>query len=409
MKLSPRQDRILKAILLVLLGAGLVFSILRDTFTTKHDFSGYVIAGDLAFHHQDIYSHHLNTWPPSFSLISIPLYLANSLHQPLIQFLWLTGFCLCFVLCIKWTYELVTGIEFRLNFKNPTVNSQTLNSWIFIIPMLFGFRILIEEIVNIQINVYLMTLCLLALKLNLKGKNGLAGLLIAFTITCKVYTIILLPFLFFRKKWKWSAYTVTWLGAILGFVFIYFGWQSAIDHHVNWWTKDVIVKHIYDHGNQSIWGLVTGLVSDVERLAGVNIGFAKLSLTTAKTVGAGVIGLIALWVGFVFIRTYNRPHAYVWQFLMLISFIPLFSPIAWKYYFVFTLPISVLLYIQTKNTNYWYFYLVPSLLFLLSSEVFLGRRLSDVTEVYGVITLSSLALSLLSVYLLYKTELDKHS
>jgi hypothetical protein len=85
------------------------------------------------------------------------------------------------------------------------------------------------------------------------------------------------------------------------------------------------------------------------------------------------------------------------MFVILLSFIPLFSPIAWKYYFMFLTPLLVVLYPLTVKTKLFGWYLIPSLCIALSSEFFLGSYFSDVTEAFGVITLSSLAISFLGL------------
>jgi len=390
----------------------MLFAILRDTVTSKHDFSGYVIAGELAWEHQDIYSHHLNTWPPSFSVISILFYHINSISSYATQFFWLTGFTMCYLLCFRFILDIFFDKKFSISLKPSTPDHITLMSWTFIIPFILGLRIIFEEIVNIQINIYLLTLCVLALKLALKNKNSLAGFLLAITIACKVYTLILLPLIFFRKKFKFGGYTLLWLGVILAGVFLYFGYDDAIKHHITWWQKDVITKNIFDHGNQSLGSFITGLVSNVERLEGIRYNIADISLSNATIVGYATITLLAAITGIVFLYTYSYSKALEWQYIITMSFIPLFSPISWKYYYVFLMPLTLILYVIVQSKQkYKLYYYVPLLLITLSTELVVGSRFSNVLEAYGIITLNSLALILFSLYT-FKTKqfstLKKH-
>ncbi len=106
------NEDVLKNAILSILALILIFIILRDSITTKHDFSGYIIAGKLAWERGDIYSHYLNTWPPSFSVFSIPLYLLNSISHKALQFVWLSGFTLVYVLCFKWLLAIFFNKDF---------------------------------------------------------------------------------------------------------------------------------------------------------------------------------------------------------------------------------------------------------------------------------------------------------
>jgi hypothetical protein len=94
------------------------------------------------------------------------------------------------------------------------------------------------------------------------------------------------------------------------------------------------------------------------------------------------------------------------------SFIPLFSPISWKYYYVFLMPLTLILYVIVQSKQkYKLYYYVPLLLITLSTELVVGSRFSNVLEAYGIITLNSLALILFSLYT-FKTKqfstLEKH-
>tara|TARA_B110000902_G_C14220323_1_gene554864 strand:- start:39 stop:1307 length:1269 start_codon:yes stop_codon:yes gene_type:complete len=388
-----------KQVILGLLFIATLFAVLRDTITSKHDFSGYVIAGELAWNHLDIYSHHLNTWPPSFSVISILFYGINSVSSYLTQFCWLTGFMISYIFCFKWILEIFFNKSFKFSLNPGTEDEITFMSWVFIVPFFLGLRIIFEEIVNIQINIYLMTLCILALKLSLKEKNVLAGLLVAVTIACKVYTVILLPLLLFRKKWKFALSTTIWFIVIMATVFLYFGYDQAVLHHINWWQKDVVSKNIFDHGNQSIGSFITGLLCNVERFAGIKYNISSITLMQAKMVSLIVCSVLALITGIIFIKKYHSTNAYAWQFVITMTFIPIFSPISWKYYYVFVMPLTLILYVILNNKKrlkkiYW----LPLLLITLSSEVVVGRHFSDVLEAYGVITISALILIGLSLY-----------
>jgi hypothetical protein len=407
--MKVKTEQRIKTGILVILAAALVFGILRDTFTSKHDFSGYVIAGDLAYHHQNIYDHYLNTWPPTFSFLAIPIYLINSINSNVIQFLWLTGFCLCFVLCIKWSYELIYNQPFELNFKQKSDNPN-LNTWLFIVPMLLSMRILYEEIVNIQINVYLMTICLFALKMILKDKLWKPSLLIALTVCIKAYTLILLPFFIFRKQYKIAAQLLLGIFIIHAATTLYFGWENTISFYQTWITKDVVAKNELGYGNQSLWSFVTAFISPVERMPGISYNFFSIPPEESKRVITIILGISSLGFLWAFLKSYNFKNAYQWQYLIALSLIPTYSPLAWKYYFVFLLPITVALYPIIKNLKverYLYYGALGIITF--TSPMFIGKYLAQLTASFGAITIASITLSILATHILLTKKYEKIS
>ena len=64
--------------LLLLLLMAVSIEYLRDIFGTG-DFVGYINAGNNVLNGVDIYGDYLNTWPPLFSIFSVPLALLDNL------------------------------------------------------------------------------------------------------------------------------------------------------------------------------------------------------------------------------------------------------------------------------------------------------------------------------------------
>jgi len=82
-----KTKKIVINIVLVVVGLGLVFELIRDSMRDG-DFVGYVNAGILAMEGKNLYSDVLNTWPPFFSVFSIFLAVGDALSSVMIRFLW---------------------------------------------------------------------------------------------------------------------------------------------------------------------------------------------------------------------------------------------------------------------------------------------------------------------------------
>lgn len=364
---------------------------------------GYIEAGKLAWQGDYIYSAHRNTWPPFMSIASIPLHWLNEVSFVGIRLVWLLSMLATYWLIFKWTISFFTSNElvFRLNSKNK--NEISLTNPLFLLPFLLTLRIFLEEISNLQVNISILAVCILSLILTLKQKHFWAGILLALVISTKVYPIILIPFLLFKREFRTTLWTIMGLGLTHVAVLFYFG-DGSTALYQQWYTKQVADGLQCIHYNQSLWSFFCGLLSDTSRFNGWYFNIASLTISQTKILTLSFIGSIGLWVSYIFYKNRDQEHALTIQWLIVLSFIPVFSPLAWKCYFVFIAPIVILLYHKLKSTsNKWLLY-IPLFIITSTSEIFLGNTLSDVTESLGFITLSSLFISLLATYKLTNTS-----
>lgn len=377
--------------------------IIRD-IQREGDFGGYIEAGKLAWQGEYIYSAHRNTWPPFMSLAAIPLYGLNSISFYGLRLIWLIGIVVTYWHIFKWilSYFFKKQLGFRL--KSNAANTISLTNSLFLVPFLLNFRIFIEEVSNLQVNVTILAVCLLALILTLKQRYFWAGILLALVISTKVYPIILLPFLLYKREFKTTLWTVIGLGLTHIAVLFYFG-DGSTTLYTQWYTKQVADGLQCIHYNQSIWSLFCGLFSETSRFDGWYFNIASLTISQTKLITINTILLIGLWVARLFYRSRKQEHSLAIQWLLVLSFIPVFSPLAWKCYFVFLMPVTLLLYAKYRGTPKSKWVIIPLLLFTFTSELFIGNVWSDYTEAAGIITLSSLFISLFSTYFLtYKNE-----
>ena len=383
-------------------GVFLCLEILRD-IQREGDLGGYIEAGKLAWQGDYIYSAHRNTWPPFMSIASIPLHWLNEVSFVGIRLVWLLSMLATYWLIFKWTISFFTSNElvFRLNSKNK--NEISLTNPLFLLPFLLTLRIFLEEISNLQVNISILAVCILSLILTLKQKHFWAGILLALVISTKVYPIILIPFLLFKREFRTTLWTIMGLGLTHVAVLFYFG-DGSTALYQQWYTKQVADGLQCIHYNQSLWSFFCGLLSDTSRFNGWYFNIASLTISQTKILTLSFIGSIGLWVSYIFYKNRDQEHALTIQWLIVLSFIPVFSPLAWKCYFVFIAPIVILLYHKLKSTsNKWLLY-IPLFIITFTSEIFLGNTLSDVTESLGFITLSSLFISLLATYKLTNTS-----
>lgn len=370
--------------------------VLRDIFR-EGDFGGYISAGKLAWNNLPIYSDYRNTWPPFFSIICIPLYWLNELSYTGLRLVWLIGIIVVNLIIFKWTISYFTPYQLVLNIKQEKNEQINLLNPLFILPFVCTLRIFLEEISNLQINLFILGLSIFVLQLIIQKKNLWAGIVLAFIISIKVYPILILGFLVFKKEFKSVSYTLLGLALTTMIVFMYFGSDLGIELFKEWNNAQVVNGLKCEHMNQSIWGWMCGLTTQHTRIDTFSYNVLNLSNLQYKAVTITLIGILGIYIASKFYLTKDNINSFAKQFIITLSLIPIISPLAWKYYFVFLTPlVIILIYNQQKGTiKSWFYY--PIILITLTSELFLGHQLSDFTEAIGIITFCSLGISLYSI------------
>jgi len=193
------------------------------------------------------------------------------------------------------------------------------------------------------------------------------------------------------------SYTLLGLALTTMIVFMYFGSDLGIELFKEWNNAQVVNGLKCEHMNQSIWGWMCGLTTQHTRIDTFSYNVLNLSNLQYKAVTITLIGILGIYIASKFYLTKDNINSFAKQFIITLSLIPIISPLAWKYYFVFLTPLVVILiYNQQKGTiKSWFYY--PIILITLTSELFLGHQLSDFTEAIGIITFCSLGISLYSI------------
>ena len=338
-----------------------------------------------------------NTWPPFFSLFSIPLHLANELSFVGLRLVWLLGICVAYIQIFAWVISLVGEKRLVFKLQSSSPNHVSLTHPLFLAPFLLTFRIFLEEVSNLQINVFILFISILVLKLILEKRYLLAGLFLAIIISIKVYPLLILGFLMFKKNWAVVGSTLIGLALCTLSVALYFGFNETYILYQNWINQQVVNGMHCTHLNQSIWGLTCGLFTDNHRFEGISFNLLNLSISQAKILTLTLLSALGTIIGFSFYKKRSRVKSLQIQYLIVLSLIPVLSPLAWKYYFVFIAPICIYLYHRMDMGIGKTTVILSLAIITFTSELFIGNRLSDITEAYGFITLCSLLITLLSL------------
>ncbi|NTW31566.1 MAG: DUF2029 domain-containing protein [Bacteroidetes bacterium] len=407
-----KKKYIITNIILVIIGLIFLFELIRDSMRNG-DFLGYVNAGNLVLTGKNIYSDILNTWPPFFTVFSVILAFGDEVSSILIRLLWLTGSIISMYFIIKLTIKISLNKTLCFRKKNRNIIFQ---DPIIIIPLLIILRFILENLANVQINIYILLLACLSIFYFIKNKNVLVGLFLALSISLKVYTIFIMLYFLYKRESKPVIWTFIFLFLINSISIFVFGFDKAITYYIYWYSEIASQLPIIHHKNQSIFGFMLRLLTGENSGQDFYINIFALKSESVKYITYGFIFIIFLFPAFLFRKKLiekNNSKA-ILEYSFVFSVIPLLSPLAWKAYFIFLwfpyLLTYIFLFRVQNNLNKTYILLLKSLFLLsilfnvFSTDAVVGAYFSDILESVSCITIGTILLIIIQLIIYRKIE-----
>ena len=303
------------------------------------DFAGYVRVGDVVLDGAHLYLDAppgVNTWPPFFGLLCVPLSLLARASPYLARGLWLLLNAGLLVVVLHLLGRLVYG----------RAEAGSIGGVRLLVPLLLSARYVVGNFEHLQINVVLFALALGGLYLQATRRPVLGGLLVGLAAAIKIMPLVVVAYLAYRRRWRAAiAAAAATVGFSLSPVLV-FGWDRYRDYLATWlgvvasgWgvgRMNQSVAAMWDrllgHG---LWPLAAPGIDDLPG-SGASLPLAAV-LVSAGLVAAGA--LIA-W------RGQPRPDGWTalaeWSAVFLAGAV--FGPVAWKSYLIVALLPNTLLF-----------------------------------------------------------------
>lgn len=360
------------------------------------DFIGYVIAGEYALHGQDLYSHWLNTWPPLFSIFAIPIYALNEISPLLARLLWQTGSLFALIHLFRRLISLYYGSRLVVS-RTAGFGEMAITDIRLHLPFFLAFKYILDNFTNLQINIYMLALCLEAVRQwKSKGRSLLAGALIGLTMALKVYTLFFVVWFLFNRQWKVFLSAIATVLLLNIPVFLFFGVETASAYYQHWWVGIAQAFPMILHKNQSLFAAIWRLTVEEDAGLGIATNFISITMDQAKKFTYVLVLLLGAWPAIRLLLVSKVKHKSIWGMALFFALIPLLSPLAWKAYFIFLLPAQFVLTKRWLEKRLYPFekiiFVIAHILLILSSDIFIGMYASDVAELYSAITLGAILL-----------------
>jgi len=301
---------------------------------------------------EDIYAHNNYPNPPIMALLLRPLAELPPIAGGLVWFYLKVGMALA---------------AFALAFRLVEEPGRPFPSWAKALTVLVSLRPVMSDLTHGNVNLFILFLVVAALAAYRRGRDVLAGVLMALAIACKVTPALFIPYFAWKRSWRTLAGIA--MGLLLFFVVVpgaVLGWQTNIDLLASW-VHQMVTPYLVggvvtsEHSNQSLPGLIHRLLTASPSFStyvdNVYTPTEYHNLVALGPAAAGwvVKGCMALFAATIVwcCRTPGRPRertALAAEYGLIVLGMLLFSERTWKHHAVtLVLPFGVVSYVLTAK------------------------------------------------------------
>lgn len=403
------KQKLILAFLILVFGAHIFMSASNHP-ARGGDFRGFLIAGERILHGDFLYQDSRVatnvTWPPFFAIFIIPFSLLARIHVQFAQLIWYLFNAALFFLTVRLWCRIIGKWPFAwFDEKQP----GSLYSMSVFLPIVFVVISIFRVFEPLQMNIILLYFMSLAVY-QYQNKNDVkAGAWLGLAAAIKVFPGLMAPYFIYRKKWK-LLFTFGLTGLALTLLpMIRYGFTGYIANLQAW--SHIALQGGYPVGgiNQSFYAMAARwIASDAWALVTV-----KLPAPDPYALGTVLSGwlhrgfylaaLFALAVA-AHRKKVNSPAL---EGAFLIAAAMLFSPIAWRNYFILTYPAYFVLYNiwQEKKDRFLLWGILVSV-FLVSFLQIVGQFHKHLRGFFNCVisslTTGTILLLILIVYVIMK-------
>jgi hypothetical protein len=293
---------------------------------------------------ENIYQRYAYPNPPIMALLLEPLAQLPSLAGSLLWFYLKLGMA---ALALGWVFRIV---------ESP---GRPFPPWAQALTLLLSLRPIMGDLSHGNVNLFILFLLTASLYAYHRGRDGLAGVLLALSIACKVTPALFVPYFLWKRAWTTLAGCL--IGLTLFFVLVP-GWFLGNARNLDLlgsWVQQMVTPYVVagtvtsEHPNQSLPGLAFRLATHQPSFLDEKSQpeqYDNLADLDPRVVGCLIKGCMALFAGIVVWSCRTPPRIRQgWrlaaEFGLVVLGMLLFSERTWKHHCVtLVVPFAVLSY-----------------------------------------------------------------
>lgn len=304
------------------------------------DFAGYLLVGDLGLSGRDIYREAppgINTWPPFFGMLCMPLAALSRFWADGTRVGWLLLNWIALAVCITLAVRMAYGQRLTLpGITSPTRPGISIAAGAALLPMLLAIRWILSNFEHLQINTILLALILGGLTFHRSRRDLPAGLLLGAAAALKLLAVLFIPYFLWRRQWRamWFTLAAT-IGWTLSPILVY-GLTGYLDQFSSWMVS---ISGGFESGkmNNSVFAMldrILGLHQVPFTVPGTD-GVVRSGDPLVTLVFISAVMMVTVLACWLFRGPYDprrRTTVAEWSIVLLVGAV--FSPLSWKYYLV---------------------------------------------------------------------------
>lgn len=388
-----------------LLLGGLLLAAVVGAFTwirRPGDFAGYLAVGNLVLEGRHIYAEappHVNTWPPFFSLLCVPLALLAAPTPYLARGIWLGLNAACLLLVIHLVARLVYGRALGLRADAPGLSLVAPE---LLVPLLLTGRYVISNFEHLQINLVLFAVTLGGLYLTAARRPVAGGVLLGFATAIKVMPGAFLLYLAYRRRWRAALAGALATAACSVSPILVFGGSRFWDY-VAAWRAAVAAGWGAGRMNQSVFAMWDRFLG--QHMLPFSVRGADELPESGEPLVLVAVALSLAVVTVLVLRVFRAPSGRdgwgavaEWSIVFIVA--ALFGPVSWKAYLVVLLLPNALLFAVWRSPRVAArtrrvaggVLLVAFVIGGLTAHGLVGRAVAETLEMTSVVTMAALVL-----------------
>lgn len=338
--------------------------------------------------------HYLYKYSPSFAVLIAPV---GILPLFLAQLAWLVGMCLCLFFIVRWSKRMIMGD------RSPP-------AYLYLLTLLVTSRFWVREFWLGQTDFLMLLFVFLFILSADKGNDFKAGVFLALSAIIKPTSLIFLPYLLYRRKFKLvgslmvGGVVLFFLPSIVygisGGLNLFYGWKAIMSVS----SPPLITAYV----NQSLFGFFHRFLTVPSEVSILSLGPVVANILVYVTAVSLFLLLLLLSHRSKAVKSSLAANRETVEYSLLLIFMALLSPLGWfQNFFSSVLAYMLLLYYLFEVGFEDRLVVVLAILSFLLVNIFnfetVGRATSDLFLALSFITFGILLL----IVCLFKLRLSR--
>jgi hypothetical protein len=356
----------------------------------------------------------INIYNPPLDKTFLQYYYSPLFAIFLVPFSYIPSFVICFIWLLFSGWCLHRTLKIASSYLDFSFFTTKETLWIFLLSLIFTFRTVFNNFGQVQMTIFLLWASIESIDLIRKQKVLQGSALLALAINIKILPLAIVAYLLYRKELKSVFYIFLFFIIYMLLPSLFLGIDKTMCLTIDWFHSINPVEDGKDILNEKTMHSINALIMPLFKNAPYQFPYRRyivdLDLKTIHIITTGIqLLLVSSVLFFLKFPPFSKIKSNVymlWEIGYIFLLTPLIFPHQQKYSFSYQIvPIFYLFYflaiikkgeyniMSKKKFNIMItLILLCFILITLTSDLFIGRHLDDITQYFKLLTYGSIIL-----------------